>query len=1211
MRFAQGAAFFCPVLISVLRRELAFCKGRSYFDSNGRFQDGGKPGAGEILMAAKNRKRKVRSLKSRPFTGREERIKNMKNRIVPHPDRYQRLVEDMPIGFAHCKMIYKSGKPIDFIYLDVNKAYGKLTGLRNVTGKKITEILPDIWESSAEIFEIYGRVALSGRPEHFERYVKRIKSWLDISVHSPEKEHFVVMVENITVRKQAEEALKESEERFRKIVEQASIAMAVVGMDGGIEFINRKAVTVFGYLHKDIPTMDRWWVQAYPDEVYRKEVVADWTSRIRKALTEGSEIAGNEYRVTCKNGSIKTMFISGVPVADKIFVMFDDITERKRMEEAQKRSETLFSSAFKLSPAATILSWLKDGKCIDANEAYARLVGFSRDELAGKTTTELNIWMSPDERNRMVSGLARAGRLENVPITLRKKDGSLRSTISSAEILVIEGEKYILSFFYDITDIKQAEDALKESEMRYRALVESSPDAITQSDLNGRILMCNQQAALLHGYDRPEDLIGKSAFDLFPPDELERAGSNLQNTLTGKAVRNIEYRFVKKDGSQFHGELSATVITDAEGKPASFVAITRDITERKQAEGAMQSAKQQITEALSFNRMILESSPVGMIVYKASGECVSANPMAAGIIGATTEQLLAQNFRSLETWKRDGLLESADRALTSGKPVIREIHNASSFGKTVWFKTSLAPFAAAGENHFLFLIEDISERKQAEYALRESEEKYRNLVDNANQIIIVAQDGLIKFVNRKGIDLWGYTEQESMSRPFLEFVHPEDRHLIMENHARLIKGDLIQQRYEFRVVTADGRICWVEINPVPIEWKGKPATLDLLTDITQHKRIEEELQKAQKLESLGVLAGGIAHDFNNLLTGIFGYIDLARSVSKDPKSTEYLEATLAAMNRARALTLQLLTFAKGGAPVQKITPLVPFIQDAAQFALSGSNISCKFFLAQNLWPCNIDKNQIGQVIDNIVINGQQAMPNGGDMEITAKNISLANKEHPPLSEGDYVKVSIKDSGIGISKDIMPRIFDPFYTTKTKGHGLGLATCYSIINRHGGCIDVESETGKGSTFHLYLPASRESAVLEAAAAARHKGCGTIVVMDDEEIIRDTVRQMLEAMGYTVVCMNDGKEALDFYVSETRAGRQCSAMIFDLTVPGGMGGIQAVKEVRKLNKEIPVFVISGYADDPVLKNPVNYGFTASISKPFTITELSDMLNKHVVD
>jgi CheY-like chemotaxis protein len=287
---------------------------------------------------------------------------------------------------------------------------------------------------------------------------------------------------------------------------------------------------------------------------------------------------------------------------------------------------------------------------------------------------------------------------------------------------------------------------------------------------------------------------------------------------------------------------------------------------------------------------------------------------------------------------------------------------------------------------------------------------------------------------------------------------------------------------------------------------------------------------------------------------------------------------------------------------------MPFLQETAQFALSGSNISCTFSPDTDLWPCNIDKNQIGQVIDNIVINAQQAMPNGGTIEIAAGNISLEEKGHPLLAAGDYVKVSIKDYGIGIPKDIMPRIFDPFYTTKTKGHGLGLATCHSIIHRHGGCIDVESELGKGSTFHVFLPASKESVGVETAPLSRHKGSGVIIVVDDEEVVRATVQSMLELMGYSVVCKNEGEAAIEFYRSESKAGHQFAAIIFDLTIAGGMGGKEAAPEIWKLNRDIPIFVMSGYADDSVMRNPAEYGFTASISKPFTIAELSEMLNRN---
>lgn len=238
------------------------------------------------------------------------------------------------------------------------------------------------------------------------------------------------------------------------------------------------------------------------------------------------------------------------------------------------------------------------------------------------------------------------------------------------------------------------------------------------------------------------------------------------------------------------------------------------------------------------------------------------------------------------------------------------------------------------------------------------------------------------------------------------------------------------------------------------------------------------------------------------------------------------------------------------------------------------------------------------------------MPIGGNITVSAHNISLAEKEHPLLAKGNYVRISIKDSGIGIPKELLTRIFDPFFTSKTKGHGLGLATCYSIINRHDGCIDVYSEPGKGSVFHVYLPAAKESIPdAENVFVKLHKGNGTILVMDDEEVIRETISSMLSSLGYTVVCRENGKDAVDYVVSDLKANRVLSGMIFDLTVPGGMGGKDAVAQIRKLNTVIPVFVASGYADDPVMKNPAGYGFTASICKPFRQIELIEMLGKHI--
>jgi PAS domain S-box len=481
-------------------------------------------------------------------------------------------------------------------------------------------------------------------------------------------------------------------------------------------------------------------------------------------------------------------------------------------------------------------------------------------------------------------------------------------------------------------------------------------------------------------------------------------------------------------------------------------------------------------------------------------------------------------------------------------------------------------------------------------------------------VIATDMQGSIALMNNVAETLTGWSVDEAAGKPLsavFNVVNELTReHLESPVEKVLLSGDNVELANHTLLISRDGTERVIADSGAPIkDTKNKIIGVVLVfRDITEKQKFMDTIQRTAKLESLGILAGGIAHDFNNLLTGIYGYMDLARSVSKDPRLTEYFEAMLATMKRAKSLTLQLLTFSKGGSPVQKITPLLPFIQDTAQFALSGSNISCHFSLAEDLWPCNIDKDQIAQVIDNIVINAQQAMPDGGTIEINAANVSFGEKKHPMLAQGDYVKVSIKDFGIGIPKEIMPRIFDPFYSTKLKGHGLGLATCHSIMSRHGGYIDVESEPGKGSTFHLYLPASSGAVVAKAPKVSTHKGNGTIIVMDDEAIVRDTFRQMLELLGYTVICKNTGMEVVEFFINET-AKRPITAMIFDLTVPGGMGGMEAVKEIRKLNKKIPIFVASGYADNSVMKDPAEYGFTASISKPFTISDLSELLNKYL--
>jgi len=384
-----------------------------------------------------------------------------------------------------------------------------------------------------------------------------------------------------------------------------------------------------------------------------------------------------------------------------------------------------------------------------------------------------------------------------------------------------------------------------------------------------------------------------------------------------------------------------------------------------------------------------------------------------------------------------------------------------------------------------------------------------------------------------------------------------------------------------------------------------------LHDLTERQKMQDIMQRTAKLESLGVLAGGIAHDFNNLLGGLFGYIDMARELSPDHTPVKrYLDKSMQVFDRARNLTQQLLTFAKGGKPVRRTGSIARLLRETTTFAMSGSAVSCDLRIADDLRLCSFDENQIAQVIDNILINAQQAMPLGGTIVVTAENYSVPRTVRGRSGSGLYVRVAVTDTGTGIARDHLSRIFDPFFTTKQKGHGLGLATCYSIVHAHDGFIDVDSELGRGSTFSLYLPITDEAPADERAPALeRHTGSGTILVMDDEEFNREIAGEMLRSMGYDVREAADGQKALHLIREALERGAVFDAILLDLTIPGGMGGKDAVAEIRTLHAATPIFASSGYSDDPVMPAPADFGFTDKLPKPFTLQDMTSLLNRHM--
>ncbi|RPH50340.1 MAG: PAS domain S-box protein, partial [Desulfobacteraceae bacterium] len=550
-------------------------------------------------------------------------------------------------------------------------------------------------------------------------------------------------------------------------------------------------------------------------------------------------------------------------------------------------------------------------------------------------------------------------------------------------------------------------------------------------------------------------------------------------------------------------------------------------------------------------------------------------------------------------------------ALSSGQPVKNTVMGVFHPEKNdyTWININATPLfrpGAAAPHEVYTTFEDITERKKAEKALLESESLFKNLFEHhaAVQLIIDPSNGSIVDANAAASKFYGWTREQlrQMRIQDINTLSPEEIIKEMEKarvHERI--------HFEFRHRRSDGSIRDVEVFSSKIEAKGKDILHSIIHDITDRRRLEEELLKIDKLESVGILAGGIAHDFNNLLTSIIGNISIARMrVKSEHKVLELLNAAETASMRARRLTGQLLTFAKGGKPVKETVSIQKLIKESSLFILRNSKSRCEFLVAEDLWPVDADAGQLSQVFSNILINADQSMPEGGIILITAENLMPEKINDIPVDPGRYIRISIKDQGAGIAGKNLSKIFDPYFTTKTEGSGLGLATAYSIIKKHDGHISVDSEPGAGATFHIYLPASGKEIPEKEESADPLKGTGKILVMDDDTLLKEMIGQMLELLGYQAEFAKDGAEAILLFRKARESGKPYDTAILDLTIPGGMGGKEAIKKLLEIDPELKAVVFSGYSDDPVMSNYREYGFRGMMSKPFDMQKLSKVLH-----
>ncbi len=907
---------------------------------------------------------------------------------------------------------------------------------------------------------------------------------------------------------------------------------------------------------------------------------------------------------------------------EELVLCIKNVSERKRVEEALKKSEEKLRTIFEFSPVDIALISL-DGTLLDCNQATVKVHGFvSKEELIGKncfTFIDQSCWK---KAQKAWDRVLKEGSVKDLELTLLRGDQSRFCVLLSANLLKDSqgNPDIILTIISDISKLKQMEQELRQSEQKYKDLFKYAPAGIFEVDFrHKRFTSVNDAICHLLGYSRQE-LLEINPFDILDEQGKTTFQARINQWLTGKKPdRNVEYKLKTKDGHEIFVVLNVSFTVDENGDPIGAVVIGHDITERKRMEEALYEmaliAQQQADEL----NAIISSIAEGVIIYDISGNIIRINDFASKVFEYTDTDFNSAGKKQLlkvSMYKPDGKLYK-----TKESPLYRALHGDTVINEEIIItrknseeKTLLAgTFAPICSNNnilgVVFTFTDITERKRKADEILASERELLQVTLNSLKEGVVAADRQqqIIFINEAAANLTGYFPIEAIGKPLSKILY-----ICNDLSSEPVVFGASQKEFQNLIlVTRDLKEIPVALNSSPIKTPDG-ANIGMVTvfqDISEKRKIDRELLKADKLESLGILAGGIAHDFNNILAAILSNIQLAMlKIKKHEDIQIYLSNTVETARKASELTRQLLTFSRGGAPVKKDTSLIELIKDTAEFVLRGSKTKVKFAIPDDLWTASVDEGQISQVIHNLVLNAKQAMLRGGIIHIVAENIIVGDNLH--FNPGKYVRITIKDQGTGIPKEYLSKIFDPFFTTKKEGNGLGLAISYSITTRHNGYIEVESQKGTGTSFFIYLPATEMAAVLQTESVKKTAVSGSgykILLMDDERKILEATGEMLKYFGYRVVMTTDGIEAITAYKQAINTEEPFDAVIMDLTVPGGMGGQEVIAYLRDINPKIKAIVSSGYANDPILADYERYGFTGKVSKPYKIDELIVVLHE----
>jgi two-component system, cell cycle sensor histidine kinase and response regulator CckA len=1025
-----------------------------------------------------------------------------------------------------------------------------------------------------------------------------------------------VGIRDVTEAQRTQQGLQDEKQKFQLLFEEAPFGMLMVAEDGKVEHMNRTFTEMFGYRMEDIPDGRSWSTVAYPDPDYRRHVIEAW--KAYQGAASPSDWGPRHFLVSCKNGSQKIIQFTGVKLrSGEHVIACEDITSLTMAQEALRRSEEMLQNILSASPAA--ISYVEDGILKWTNHAMTEMFLYENEkDYLGKKAKDF--YASREEYGRVLDAFKkglRDGKPVEVEARFRRRDGScFWARVKVSPLKRATERRATISVIADVTATRQAEEELRQSQHRYRMLVEESFDGIFVQK-GSKISFANSRLHAMLGY-ADGDLAGLDHWLIYHPDFQEITRDRALARMRGEpAPAHYEVKLQRKDGSCFDGELNARPV-EVDGQPGVQVWI-RDITEQKQAELALRESEERF-------RRLSDAAEEGIAIHD-RGIIVDANEALARMFGYEVSDLIgtsAERLATRESWQtiRQNVLQGHEKPFEAVG--IRED------GSTLYCQMVGRPYPHMGKTLGVVCLNDITERKRAEQALRLSREEFRSLYEaskraeelyrsllnsSADAVVVCDVEARVQYVNDVFTRIFGWTKAELQGQwiPYVPDCESEGTREIIE---RVMALGTPCSGMETKRYTKDGRLLQTSLSVSRYhDHEGRPAgMLMILRDITESKRLEEQLRQAVKMEAIGRLAGGVAHDFNNLLTAIMGYgtmltQELPPQASQQDKAVQIIRAA----ERAAALTQQLLAF--GRKQVLEIRPLnlnlvVAEFEDMLR-RIIGETVQVVTVLDSGVCTVHADAGQIEQILMNLAVNARDAMPDGGRLTIETTSAELDPeyvRNYPELAAGRYVLLVMSDTGRGMDSETITRIFDPFFTTKEKGlgTGLGLSTVYGIMKQHRGHVTVYSEPGRGTTFKIYLPSVDSTAEIgtkHAAPVCRSCGTETILVVEDEEIVRSLACEALEGLGYTTLAASDPDEAQA--ISSEYQG-PIHALLTDVVLPR-MDGKSLFGILARDRPTMKVLYVSGYTENFIVHHGVLDRGVHFMQKPFTIDNLARKLRE----